>query len=215
MIKAITLEREYGCGGGGIAKQLADKLGWQLWDHQVTCEIANRLKCDVRAVEQREERCDTTFYRLMKTFMRGSYEDQLGGSAVELLDADRLAAMFERIVMDLASKGNCVIVGRGSTWFLRNHPDAFHVFLYAPYEEKLQRLRKSGRSQSEAEELLERVDRERATFVKKYYNKNWPQRDLYHMMLNTKVGDEGVVRLILEEIAMLKEAQAIPQQKAG
>ncbi len=142
MIKVITLEREYGCGGGGIAKQLADKLGWQLWDRQVTCEIANRLKCDVRAVEQREERCDTTFYRLMKTFMRGSYEDQLGGSGVELLDADRLAAMFERIVTDLASKGNCVIVGRGSTWFLRNHPDAFHVFLYAPHEEKLRRLRK-------------------------------------------------------------------------
>ncbi len=73
----------------------------------------------------------------------------------------------------------------------------------------------SGNSQSEAEELIERVDRERATFVKKYYNKNWPQRDLYHMMLNTKVGDEGVVRLILEEVAMLKEAPEIPQQKAG
>ncbi|MDQ2777865.1 MAG: cytidylate kinase-like family protein [Acidobacteriota bacterium] len=215
MIKVITLEREYGSGGGGIAKQLADKLGWQLWDRQVTCEIASRLKCDIRAVEQREERCDTTFYRLMKTFMRGSYEDQLGGSGVELLDADRLAAMFEKIVIDLASKGNCVIVGRGSTWFLRDNPDAFHVFLYAPHEEKMRRIKASGNSQSEAEELIERVDRERATFVKKYYNKNWPQRDLYHMMLNTKVGDERVVRLILEEIAMLSEQPVTPWQKAG
>lgn len=215
MIKVITLEREYGCGGGAIAKQLADQLGWQLWDHKVTCEIASRLKCDISAVEQREERCDTTFYRLMKTFMRGSYEDQLGGSGVELLDADHLATMFEKIITDIASKGNCVIVGRGSTWFLRNRPDVFHVFLYAPYEEKLRRMKASGTSQSEAEELIERVDRERAMFVKKYYNKNWPQLDLYHMMLNTQPGDDCVVRLVLNEIAMLNERSAAPQQKAG
>jgi cytidylate kinase len=215
MIKVITLEREYGSGGGGIAKQLAERLGWQLWDHQVTCEIAKRLKCDVHAVEQREERCDTTFYRLMKTFMRGSYEDQIGGSGVELLDADHLATMFESIVTDIASEGNCVIVGRGAPWFLRNRDDTFHMFVYAPYEEKLRRIKASGVRQAEADELIERVDRERAAFVKKYYDKNWPQRDLYHMMINSKVGDECVLRMVLSEIDMLNERSAVSQQKAG
>src|SRR5690242_7765046 len=71
MIRVITVEREYGSGGGVVAKKLADYLGWRLWDHAITCEIAKRLRCDISAVEQREERCDTTFYRLLKTFMRG------------------------------------------------------------------------------------------------------------------------------------------------
>ena len=214
VIKVITLEREYGSGGGAIAKLLASKLGWQLWDYELTCEIARRLKCDIRSVQQKEERCDTTFYRLVKAFMRGSYEDRLGHNGVDLLDADQLAAMFEGIVTDIATKGNCVIVGRGAPWFLRNRSDTFHLFIYAPYEEKLRRLLEAGSSREEAEERIERVDKEREAFVKKYYDKNWPQRDLYDMMLNSKVGDEGVCRLVLEEIGMLND-KAAALQKAG
>ena len=211
MIRIITLEREYGSGGGGIARLLADRLGWQLWDHELTCEIAKRLKCDVSSVEQREERCDTALYRLMKAFMRGSYEDQLGGTAVELLDADHLAEMFENIVNDVAAKGNCVIVGRGAPWFLRKRSDAFHLFVYAPYEEKMRRLRAAGRTEAEADELIQRVDRDRAAFIKKYYDKNWPERTLYHMMVNSKPGDEVVARLALDEISLLNQQQGAAQ----
>lgn len=200
MVTIITIEREYGSGAAAIAKALAYRLGWTLWDQEITCEIAKRLKCDVKSVEQREERPDPAFYRLMKIFMRGSYEDSFTGGGLELLDAEHLARLFENVVKKIASQGRCVIVGRGATWFLRDRPDTFHVFIYAPYEEKMRRLSAIGKNENEADELIERVDRERAAFVKKYHGKPWPQRHLYHMMINSILGDEAAINLILNGI---------------
>ncbi|MBV8550456.1 MAG: cytidylate kinase-like family protein [Acidobacteriaceae bacterium] len=203
MIRIITIEREYGSGGGAIAKALAARLGWALWDHEITCEIAKRLRCSIASVEQREERPDPAFYRLVKVFMRGSYEDLYSGSGVEMLDAEHLAEIFGKVVTDVAERGPCVIVGRGSPWFLRDRDDTLHTFLFAPYEEKFRRVTAQGRTQQEAEDLLERVDRDRAAFIKKYYGRTWPQRDLYHIMLNSMIGDEGVIEIILHEMDLL------------
>jgi CMP/dCMP kinase len=206
MINVITIEREYGSGAGTIGKKLADRLGWALWDRQITCEIARRLRCDEKAVEQREERLDSTFYRLAKIFMRGSYEASYTGGGMELLDAEGLSRSFEKIIKDIAAKGSCVIVGRAAPYFLRDRPDTFHVFIFAPYEEKLRRLLALGNTRADAEHMLETVDQERAAFIKRYYNKVWPTRDLYHLMINSKVGDQAVMDLILTEIDMLDRA---------
>lgn len=204
MIRIITIEREYGSGAAIIAKTLAHRLGWDLWDRAITCEIARRLNCDVESVEQREERPDPTYYRLIKIFMRGSYEESLqGGGKLELLDAEHLAQLFESIVTDIANKGNCIIIGRGSPYFLREREDTLRVFIYAPRDEKIRRLRALGRSQAEAEDLVESVDGERAAFVKKYYGANWPNRYLYHLMINSEPGDEAVIKMILAEMELL------------
>lgn len=203
MIKVIAIEREYGSGAPEIAQKLADRLGWKVWDRDITCAIAKRLRCPESAVEQREERLDPTFYRLVKAFMRGSYEDSMGAGNVELLDAEHLAKLFESVIRDVSGKENCVIVGRGAPYFLRDRDDVFSVFLYAPHEEKVRRVMAGGKSQDEAEELIERVDRERAAFVKKYYGKTWPSRELYHMMLNTRFGDDIAANLILHQIEVL------------
>jgi cytidylate kinase len=209
LIQVVTIEREYGCGAADIAQTLAQRLGWSLWDREITAEIAKRLHCDVKTVEQREERPDSTFYRLMKAFMRGSYEESYSGSGkVDMLDSETLAHLFEAVVKDVVSRGPCVIVGRGSPWFLRERPDVCSVFLYASYAEKMRRLRAIGRSRQEAEEALETVDRDRAAFVKKYYGLNWPFREIYHMMLNTAQGDDRVLDLILHELKLLKEVPA-------
>lgn len=209
MIKILTVEREFGSGAGGIAATIAKQLNWKLWDHEITCEIARRLKCPVESVERREEKLDPTFYRLIKTFMRGSYEESFsGGSQMELLDADHLADLFERVINDAASQGNCVIVGRAAPWFLRERDDAMRIFIYAPVAEKIRRLKELGKSHAEAEELVARVDAERAAFVKKYYGKTWPQRDLYHLMINSIVGDENVIELIVHQMGILNRVAA-------
>jgi cytidylate kinase len=205
VIRIVTIEREYGCGGAAIAQKMADRLGWKLWDREIACEIARRLKCDVRSVEQREEKLDPTFYRLVKAFMRGSYEDSFSGGNLELLDAEQLAKLFETVVKDVGGRGNCVIVGRGSPYFLRNRPDAMHVFVFAHHDEKMRRLIALGKTRREAEDLIDRVDQERAAFIKRYYGRIWPQRDLYHLMVNTKIGDEGVIDLLLHEMELLNQ----------
>lgn len=203
MIKVITVEREYGCGAGSIASTLAERLGWKLWDQEITEEIARRLKCKKEMVQKHEERVDSVFYRLAKAFMRGSFEARIDTAELEVLDAEHLSILFEKVVTEVAERGNCVIVGRGANWFLRHRDDAFHTFLYAPHDEKMRRCMEAGQSENEASSLIESVDRERAAFIKKYYGKIWPDRSLYNLMMNTIVGDEVVVEAILGIVGQL------------
>lgn len=207
MISNIVVEREYGAGGASVARALADRLGWQLWDEQITCELARRLKCRVEEVEKREERCDSTFYRLAKVFMRGSYEESHIGT-LELLDAEHLAHHSEKIIKDIAVKGNAVLVGRGAPWYLRGRPDTFSVFVYAPYEDKVTRVMKRGKSRNEAEHLVDTVDSDRAAFIKKYFDKNWPVREIYNLMINSHPGIDFVVETVLSQIDVLNRRVA-------
>jgi CMP/dCMP kinase len=203
MIRIVAMEREYGAGGSAIAQKLAESLNWKLWDTALTAEIARIARCDQGYVARMEERVDPLFYRLMKVFMRGSYERSLPVSGLEHLDADSLVVFMQRVIEGAAAAGNCVIVGRGAPYLLRNRPDAFHVFIYAPLEEKIRRVRALGKTEAEAVELVGAIDQERATFVKKYFGKDWPSRHLYHLIINSAVGDEVVVRTILDEIKAL------------
>jgi len=212
MIKVITIEREYGSGAANIASAIADRLGWKLWDREITAEIARRLKCKDEMVAEREERLDSMFYRLIKAFMRGSFEARIDTAGLEVLDAEHLAFLFEKVVNEIAQHGNCVIVGRGANWFLRHRDDAFHAFLYAPYEEKMRRTLAQGETEREATHLLESVDRERAAFIRKYYGKEWPDRSLYNLMINTKVGDEAVVTTLLSAVDVLNARRQATSQ---
>ena len=197
MIRIVTIEREYGCGGGEIAQQLAEHLGWKLWDQLLTEEIAKIAECPKAVVQVREEKTDPLYYRLFKSFLRGSYEGSLNAHKLKLVDSESILKMTERVVQNAANAGNSVIVGRGSHHFLRDRADTLRVFLYAPREAKVQRLIARGKSEEEAEELVDSVDRERADFIQKYFGVEWPNRCGYHTMINTAIGDAAVVQMVL------------------
>ncbi len=197
MINIVTIEREYGCGGGEIAQLLANRLGWKLWDQRLTEEIARLANCPKAVVEAREERNDPLYYRLFKSFLRGSYEGSINAPKLNLVDSETILRITKRVVEHAAEKGNCVIVGRGSQQFLKTRSDTLRVFLFAPREDKVRRLLGRGKSEKEAEELVDSVDRERADFIQKYFQVEWPDRAIYHTMLNTAIGDEAVVNMIL------------------
>ena len=197
MIKIITVEREYGSGGGDIAQLLAKQLGWKLWDQLLTEEIARLANCPKAVVERREERNDPLYYRLFKSFLRGSYEGSINAHKLKLVDSESIMRITQRVVLHVAEKGNSVIVGRGSQLFLRTRPDALRIFLYAPREEKVRRLLARGKTEQEAEQLVDTVDGERADFIQKYFHVEWPDRSVYHTMINTAIGDDLVVQMIL------------------
>ncbi len=203
MIRIVTIEREYGCGGGEIAQRLAEHLGWKLWDQLLTEEIARLADCPKAVVEGREERTDPLYYRLFKSFLRGSYEGSINAHKLKLVDSECILEFTEKVVQHAASAGNCVIVGRGSQLFLRDRQDALRVFLYAPREDKVQRLLSRGKSEQEAQELVDTVDLERADFIEKYFKVEWPSRSVYHTMINTAIGDENVVHTIVGFIKTL------------
>ncbi|MBV9505991.1 MAG: cytidylate kinase-like family protein [Acidobacteriia bacterium] len=200
MIRVVTIEREYGSGGGVIAKKLAGRLGWKLWDQLLTDEIARNLDCDCRAVERHEERCDPLYYRLFKAFLRGSFEGTLNASRLKMVDSDCVREIAERVVTTAGKEGNSVIVGRGSALYLQNLPDAFHVFIYATEEEKIRRLEETGKSHGEAVELIETVDRDRYAFIKQYFGVDWPKPHLFDLMINSRMGDELAVETVLHGI---------------
>jgi cytidylate kinase len=206
MYRIIAVEREYGSGGGEVACELSKRLGWKLWDHALTEEIAKIANVECSTVQRCEERVDGTFQRLVKVFWRGSQERSIALPGAEPFDTDRFVAVGEHVMRKIAEEGNCVIVGRGAPYFLRHRADAFHVFLYAPHAEKLKRLLKVGKSEKEAELLLDTIDRDRITFVKRYFGADWPTRCLYHMMINTAVGNESVIATILNTMHSLEAA---------
>src|SRR5579864_9239065 len=208
MIKIITVEREYGCGGGEIADLLAKQLGWKLWDQLLTEEIARLANCPKAVVEVREERTDPLYYRLFKSFLRGSYEGSINAHKLNLVDSENILKLTRSVVVHAANKGRCVIVGRGSQLFLKDHPDAVRIFLYAPREDKVRRLLTRGKTEKDAHELVDTVDRERADFIQKYFNSEWPDRPIYHTMMNTAIGDECVTNMILS-LVQTYEAKCI------
>lgn len=201
MFHLITIEREYGSGAGAIGAQLSKQLGWKLWDRLLTDEIARLAHVDPRAVSRCDERMDSPLHRLAKVFWRGSSERSSPLSG-QMFDTDRMVAMMQDIMNGIAKEGNAVIVGRGAPYFLRDNPDAFHVFLYAPRAEKIRRVIADGYSREDAEERVENIDRERMAYVKHYFNADWPTRSLYHLMINTAVGNEAVVQMIRDTMGL-------------
>ena len=215
MFRIVTLEREFGSGGGGIACELARRLGWKLWDQSLTTEIARRAQVAESAVALCDERVDSRLYRLAKTFWRGSYERSMPLANSRVFDTDRMIAMMEEITGNIAAEGNAVIVGRGSPYFLREREDTFSVFTYAPHGEKIRRLLAMGKSREEAEELVENVDKDRIAYIKHYFNHDWPARSLYHLMINTAMGDENVITTILNGMRTLEARPGEPELRSG
>jgi cytidylate kinase len=150
-----------------------------------------------------DERVDSRLYRLAKAFWRGSYERRLPVADSHAFDTDQMMTMMEEIMGNIAAQGNAVIIGRGAPYFLRDREDTFRVFTYAPREEKIRRLVAVGKSREESEDLVDNVDKERIAYIKHYFNADWPTRTLYHMMLNTVVGDENAIETILHGMETL------------
>jgi cytidylate kinase len=208
MINILTMEREYGSGAAVIAERVAARLGWKLWDQSLTDEIARFLECPRHHVEQREERRDPLHYRLLKSFLRGSFEGNLNLPRMKLADAEGIRKTTEQMIRKIASQGDAVIVGRGSAYYLRDREDAFHVFVYAPFEEKVRRLQGEGKSQEEAMDLVENVDQERTAFIKQHFGIEWPSRQFFHLMVNSTVGEDMAVEIVLSGLAAAQKSLA-------
>ena len=102
-----------------------------------------------------------------------------------------MVRMMEGITAKIAAEGNAVVVGRGAPTSCGNAADTFRVFLVRAASEKMRRLVGSGtHPQEKRKSLVDNVDRERMAFIKHYFNADWPTRCLYHVMINTSIGDD-------------------------
>lgn len=208
MKQILLIDREFGAGGTTIAEILARRLKWKLFDEEMTREIARQAKIPVEVCRKRVERVDPILHRLINLIWRGSFDRNLPSPDMAILDTERLVAIVERVVKKAAEERPCIIVGRGGPHFLRDRTDTFCVFLYASRELKYHRvLKRVGGNEREAIELVDTQDEDRRKFVKQYFGHDWPNRHLFHAMLNTGMGDEQTADSILNlmEAANRKE----------
>jgi cytidylate kinase len=209
MFRVITVAREYGSGGAHIAQLLADRLGWKLLDRCLVERIAQVARVDPQLAERYDERPDPWVIRIVHALWQGGLmRGTMAGPMPELFDADTMASLSRRVIEEAADIGNCLIVGRASQCILQERSDAFHVFIYAPRAERLQRVRSRHASRAEAELALEARDQERAALIRRYFNQDWSNRHLYDLMITSKLGEEVVLSTILNAMGVGRASPA-------
>jgi len=208
MREILILDREFGAGGSTIGERLAQRLNWRLFDEELTREVAALARIPVDVCRRREERIDPWLQRLVNVIWRGTFDRNLPSPDLAILDTDRLVRLIEQAVLNAAQSKPCVIVGRGAPHFLRGRPDTLSVFLYASRELRFRRvLPRVGGDQREAVELVDKVDEDRKKFVKHHLGYEWPNRHLFHVMLNTGIGDDETVESILHLLETVNRSE--------
>jgi hypothetical protein len=207
MREILLIDREFGAGGSTIGERIARRLNWRLFDEDLTREIAALARIPVDVCRRREERVDPWLQRLVHVIWRGTFDRNLPSPDFAILDTDRLVRLIQQAVLKAAQSKPCVIVGRGAAHFLRERTDTLSVFLYASRELRFRRvLPRVGGDQREAVELVDSVDEDRKKFVKHYLGNEWPNRHLFHAMVNTGIGDDETVESILHLLETLNRA---------
>ena len=164
--RVLTVSREFGSGGGRIAKIVAERLGWRLIDREFIEAIACSAHVDPKVVTRFDERAESWISRMNRRAMRGAA--LAAGVAPEeenCFDPDVMVGLTRRIVEQAHDDGACVIVGRGAQCILQNKDDTFHVFVYAPFCDRVCRLRSRLGTGVNIEERIHAVDGERAQYL--------------------------------------------------
>lgn len=188
--KIITISREFGSGGKYIGILTAKKLGIPCYDRDIIEKIAEESGFVDDFIKR------VTEYAPSKSIFAYSFVGR--GASGESIE-DKIFAIQEKVIKELADKGPCVIVGRSADYILRNY-DTLDVFIYAPTADKVKRtMNFKGVSEREAKKLIKETDKKRSINYKYYTGKTWGERENYTVMLNsTELGIEKTAEFIAE-----------------
>jgi len=195
--RLLTVNREFGSGGGRIAQTIAENLGWKLLDKDIIDAIAYAAHVDQSVVRRYDEHIESWLRRLNQQAMRSAALTaglELRDNAI--FDAQEMVKVSQKIIEQAYAEGNCVVVGRGSQCILQHKPDAYHVFVYAPHKQRILRLRTRLERGAEVEQRIRTVDAERAKYLQEYYGKYWLNPHLYDLMISSHEGEGPTAHLI-------------------
>lgn len=154
----ITITREFGSLGRSIAKELSGELGVEFYDRDIVEEVAKQLNLPVSTVSDEEEKSKHSF--LPRMFPLGTDEAYI---------QDIIFDVQKGIILDLARKSSCILVGRCSDFLLENEKNNINIFIYAPYAKRLENCVDTlGMTENDAKKMIVSVDKARNTYHKKY-----------------------------------------------
>ena len=191
--RIITVSREFGSGGRTIGKMLAERLNLKYYDKELVKRISLETGFDPKYIEEHGEYAQS---RSIFSYMFGaqSHPEVMKG----MTPADFLWCMQRDIILDIAEKEDCVIVGRCADYILRDRDDCLNVFIHAPKDKRAERIVKLyGESDVAPEKRLDDKDARRKVNYRHFTGREWGVAQNYHLALDSgMLGIEGCVDLI-------------------
>ncbi len=192
----ITISREFGSGGRTIGKAIADKLGYKFYDSEIIERVMVESGLSKEIVEKYDE------YATHKNSFLYSIAINASTSGMDTYHGTSFANQVQiaqiKVINDIAKEGNCVIIGRGADYILRDREDVLNVFIYADMKFKAERvLSIYGATEKRIEDRIKDKDTKRRVFYRSFTMREWGAYQNYHMMLNSgTIGLEGCVDMI-------------------
>ena len=191
-LPVIVIGRQFGSGGKDLGKALAKKLGYEFYDNEIIQLAAGSTGYDPKFIETREENMTNSFlYDLMNQMY--VYSDSKGAPQDEIFKSEG------KVIRDLASKGNCVIIGRCADYVLKDRPNTMKIFLHAPEKYRKERIMKTENLSPEAAlQKIHKMDKRRSDNYRYYTHRIWGHAKNYDLTLDSSIGMDAAITIIVE-----------------
>lgn len=195
----ITIARQLGSGGSEIAQRVARRLDFHYIDRQILQQAAAALGLKERDLAPRCERVQGFWAKLLQPFAAGTPADVFSPPPFQVPSDEQIVATERHILMELAAKGDCVVVGHAGFRLLRGQGRLLNIFVYAPTTFRMERILRhyGARDEAEARAMMEQADRDRERYVREVTGLLWQDARNYHVCFDAeRVGlDAAVARL--------------------
>ncbi len=188
----VTISRQFGSGGGDVAHLLAQESNLHYVDRQVIDEVSQQLTTEAtQAMHQNVPSSDLAGHILEAVQASNpfvaNYSSPLGQASARAQWKDlAYFQLTQRVILEQATQGNAVIVGRGSQFLLHNAPRTLHIYIFAPLPYRIETITKRfNLDATRARQLIEQRDYEHDSYLRRYYGSDGHQPGLYHLLINT------------------------------
>lgn len=186
-MKAITISRQYGSGGGEVAARLAQRLGWQLIDHEIVAKVAHSLGITEEEADVHDEHVAGFIERALNALQSASPVVPVPVAPPEQAEAIYNEALRE-VVETSANSGRVVIVGRTGQELLAGRRDVLHVRIVAPLSQRITYVaQREGLDEAAAQTRIQTKDRDRTHYLQARFGRNIDDPMLYDLIINTAV----------------------------
>ncbi len=216
-MRAVTISREYGSGGGEIASRLAQRLGWQLIDHEIVVRVAREMDVSEEEAEARDERTEGVVSRILSSMQLVDPNLVVGPPVLPVESARAYHAALSSVVEAAVAKGNVVIVGRGSQALLAQRRDVLHARIVAPLEARIAYvMQREGLGRADAQARIQLKERNRSRYLQTAHHLQPEDAHLYDLVVNTGILDlDSIAELLISALAYKAKQLATPIEQLG